>query len=61
MYTHSKQISIGGTPAANAKAALIMLHGRGASAGDIMRLAAQLKLKDAAIYAPQATNNSWYP
>ncbi|MEB0250019.1 phospholipase, partial [Mucilaginibacter sp. 5B2] len=61
MYTHSKQISIGGAPAANAKAALIMLHGRGASALDIMRLAGEFNAKDIAIYAPQATNNSWYP
>ncbi|MES2268521.1 MAG: dienelactone hydrolase family protein [Bacteroidota bacterium] len=61
MYTHSKQISIGGAPAANAKAALIMLHGRGASATDIMRLANELNAKDMTVYAPQATNNSWYP
>ncbi|MCQ6957479.1 alpha/beta hydrolase [Mucilaginibacter aquariorum] len=61
MYTHNKQISIGGAAAANAKAALIMLHGRGASATDIMRLAGEFNAKDMAIYAPQATNNSWYP
>jgi phospholipase/carboxylesterase len=61
MYKHSKQISIGGIPAANAKAASIMIHGRGASADDIMRLARQLNVKDMALYAPQATNNSWYP
>jgi phospholipase/carboxylesterase len=61
MYTHNKQISIGGAAAVNAKAALIMLHGRGASATDIMRLAGEFNIKDMAIYAPQATNNSWYP
>ena len=61
MYTHNKQISIGGVAAANAKAALIMLHGRGASATDIMRLAGEFNAKDMTIYAPQATNNSWYP
>jgi phospholipase/carboxylesterase len=61
MYTHSKQISIGGQTAANAKAALIMIHGRGASASDIMRLAGQLNVNGMAVYAPQATNNSWYP
>jgi phospholipase/carboxylesterase len=61
MYTHSKQISIGGAAAVNAKAALIMLHGRGASATDIMRLAGEFNAKDMTIYAPQATNNSWYP
>jgi phospholipase/carboxylesterase len=61
MYTHSKQISIGGAPAANAKAALILLHGRGASATDIMRLAREFNAGEMTIYAPQATNNSWYP
>lgn len=61
MYTHSKQISIGGAPAATAKAALIMLHGRGASDTDIMRLACEVNANDMTIYAPQATNNSWYP
>jgi phospholipase/carboxylesterase len=61
MYTHSKQISIGGIAAANAKAALIMIHGRGASATDIMRLAREFNATDMTIYAPQATNNSWYP
>ncbi|MES2061963.1 MAG: dienelactone hydrolase family protein [Bacteroidota bacterium] len=61
MYTHSKQISIGGIPAANAKAALIMLHGRGASAADIMRLAHELNAGEMTVYAPQATNHSWYP
>jgi phospholipase/carboxylesterase len=61
MYTHSKQISIGGVAAADAKAALIMIHGRGASASDIMRLANEFNAKDMAIFAPQATNNSWYP
>jgi phospholipase/carboxylesterase len=61
MYKHSKQISIGGIPAANAKAALIMIHGRGAAADDIIRLASRLNVQDMALYAPQATNNSWYP
>ncbi|MBD1391700.1 alpha/beta hydrolase [Mucilaginibacter glaciei] len=61
MYKHSKQIITGGHPAASANAALIMIHGRGASAEDIMRIAAHLNVKDMALYAPQATNNSWYP
>jgi len=61
MYTHSKEISIGGVPAADAKAALIMLHGRGGSATDIMRIARELNVAEFALYAPQATNNSWYP
>ena len=61
MYQHSKEIKESGTPLSEAKKAIIMLHGRGANAEDIMSLAAQLNLSDAAIFAPQATNNSWYP
>ena len=38
-----------------------MIHGRGGSAEDILSLAAHLHVKDFALLAPQATNNSWYP
>ncbi len=38
-----------------------MVHGRGGSAEDILSLAAHLNVKDFALLAPQATNNSWYP
>jgi phospholipase/carboxylesterase len=61
MYTHHNKYISAGAPAQQAKTALVMLHGRGGSATDIMRLAKLLNLQDAAIYAPQATNNSWYP
>lgn len=41
---------------------LIMLHGRGASAEDILSLSSYFKLdNDFAIIAPQATNHTWYP
>ncbi len=41
---------------------LIMLHGRGASAEDILSLSSYFKLdNDFAIMAPQATNHTWYP
>jgi phospholipase/carboxylesterase len=61
MYTHDYQILKAGIPAAQAKGALIMLHGRGASARSIIALSANLKVDGFAIYAPQASNNSWYP
>jgi len=61
MYTHNKQIIKAGLPASEARKAIIMLHGRGASAESIITLADHLNLKDAAIYAPQASNHSWYP
>jgi phospholipase/carboxylesterase len=61
MYTHQKNIVTAGTPAAQAKRALIMIHGRGASAQSMIPLSSYLELKDAAIFAPQASNHSWYP
>ena len=61
MYTHSKQVLQSGTPLEQAEKAIIMLHGRGASAESISSLASHLNLEKAAVLAPQATNNSWYP
>lgn len=61
MYSHSKKIISSGIPLNEAKKAIIMLHGRGASADSIISLAGQLNVDDFAILAPQATNNSWYP
>lgn len=61
MYTHAKNIINAGTPLANAKGALVLLHGRGGTAQNIISLAGEFNLTDMAIVAPQATNNSWYP
>ena len=61
MYTHQKQIITAGTPLAQAKGALVMLHGRGGTARNIISLASDFNLTDFAIVAPQATNQSWYP
>jgi len=44
-----------------ASAAMILLHGRGATAQEILFLADLLKLPDFAFLAPQAGGNSWYP
>lgn len=44
-----------------AKAAMIMLHGRGASAEDILLLANDLDRDDFAYVAPQAAGWTWYP
>jgi len=61
MYTHQKQIITAGTPLAQAKGALVLLHGRGGTARNIISLASEFDLTDFAIFAPQATNQSWYP
>lgn len=44
-----------------AGAAMIMLHGRGADAADILALAGTLERPDIAYLAPQAADHSWYP
>ncbi|HEY9361869.1 MAG TPA: dienelactone hydrolase family protein [Chitinophagaceae bacterium] len=58
---HFKKIITAGKNLKEAKKVLIMLHGRGGSAEDILSLANHLQVKDFALLAPQATNNSWYP
>ena len=50
-----------GQPLAAAKAVLIMLHGRGASAENILSLVPELDQPDFAYLAPQAAGNTWYP
>lgn len=44
-----------------AKRALVLIHGRGGSAEDILSLAGHLDVKDFALIAPEATGNTWYP
>jgi phospholipase/carboxylesterase len=58
---HQKKIITAGKKLKEASKALIMVHGRGGSAEDILSLADHLDVKDFALLAPQATNNSWYP
>lgn len=58
---HRLNVAQGGKDLATAKKILILLHGRGASAQDIIGLAEHLEVKDFAWLAPQATNNTWYP
>lgn len=58
---HPKNIVNAGKDLKDAEKVLIMLHGRGGSAEDILSLSNHLQLKDYALIAPQANNNSWYP
>ena len=50
-----------GEPLAKARAAMILVHGRGATGQDIMTLAADLIHPGFAYLAPQAAGNAWYP
>ena len=58
---HTKNIIAAGRPLSQADKALILVHGRGGRAGDILFLADELNVGDYALLAPQATDNSWYP
>ena len=59
--SHNLDIKHSGASLEKAKKALIMLHGRGATAESILTLADHLNVAEYALLAPQATNNTWYP
>jgi phospholipase/carboxylesterase len=58
---HQKKIFTAGVDINEAKKVLVMVHGRGSFAEDILSLAGYFNLKDFALIAPQATSNTWYP
>ena len=61
MYTHEKKIITRGKPLSETGKALILVHGRGATAESILNLAPELDASDFTLFAPQATQHSWYP
>lgn len=58
---HQKNIITRGKDLTKESKVLILLHGRGGSAEDILSLASYLSVADFTLVAPQATNNTWYP
>lgn len=58
---HMKDIISAGKKLEEGNKVLIMLHGRGGSAEDILSIAGYLNVKDFTLWAPQATNHTWYP
>lgn len=59
---HQGQPSLAaGEPLERAQAAMLMLHGRGASAEDILSFADELAQPGFAYLAPQAASHAWYP
>jgi phospholipase/carboxylesterase len=50
-----------GRPVSAASAAMVMVHGRGATAESILELARELRAPELAYLAPQAAGYSWYP
>jgi len=58
---HPAQILRAGVPAERAGLGLVLLHGRGGSAADILGLARVLQRDDVTAVAPEAAGNSWWP
>jgi predicted esterase len=54
-------VAFAGEPLDRAPAAMIMLHGRGATSQDILSLVPLLAQPHFAYLAPQASGNAWYP
>jgi predicted esterase len=50
-----------GLPLVQARAAMVMVHGRGATAESILTLVPALTAQGFAFLAPQASGNTWYP
>lgn len=59
---HSGQpLLTAGVAPAQAAVGLVLVHGRGGDAPDMLNLAQALGLRDITYVAPQAANNTWYP
>jgi predicted esterase len=54
-------VLVTGEPLKSARAAMILIHGRGASAEDILTLVPELDQTGFAYLAPQAAGYTWYP
>jgi len=61
MSKHQKEILTAGAALDKADKVVVMAHGRGATAADILTIAQHLSIDGYAIIAPQATNYTWYP
>ena len=57
----SRELVTGGTPVADARAAVVAVHGRGATARSVLDLTSEVSPEGVALLAPQAARNTWYP
>lgn len=60
-YHQGQPVLKGGAALDRAKAAMILIHGRGASADDILSLGEHFGQSEVAYLAPQAAGYVWYP
>ncbi len=56
-----QRVVAAGEPLASAHFAMVMVHGRGADAQDILSLASYFARTGFAYLAPEASGNTWYP
>lgn len=61
MIHNPNNIRTAGKPLEEASKVMIMVHGRGGSARDILSLAEYIDDKEFAFVAPEAQGNTWYP
>ena len=62
MMPHEGQrVATAGAPLDNCRAAMIMVHGRGAAPENILELAPHFGRRDVAYIAPAASGGTWYP
>jgi len=62
MPLHENQpVRRAGEPLERARAAMVMVHGRGGSAENILTLTEELNVDGFAYLAPQAAGHTWYP
>jgi len=57
----SQPVRFAGQSLSRARAAMLMIHGRGVQAEDILSLADQIAQPEFAYLAPQAAGSTWYP
>ena len=58
---HGQPVLHMGPQPADARLTMILVHGRGASAEDVLSLAGEFGTTDVAYLAPQAADHAWYP
>jgi esterase/lipase len=61
MASNAISVAAAGAPLKSAGAGVIMLHGWGVAAEDILGLTDELEQDDVAYLAPQAPGHTWYP
>ncbi|WP_077924214.1 alpha/beta hydrolase [Spirosoma sp. 209] len=61
MIHNPNNIVTAGKPLEEASKVMIMVHGRGGSARDILSLSEYIKADDFAFVAPEANGRTWYP